>query len=362
MKLTQLSLFVFLLGLSFNQLNANPFHTNKQSAMVLGYLGPFQLIDPLNNTEAIVQSGSPLTIDFQWSDSDSAQEYIWIADTDSLNFTNPYFIQSTGLTNFITFYSGTLDAIAEGMGIAQGDTLELFWTALAVNGDDTLRAEQIFRISIIRFSEPPEPFEILSPANQSTIALNYDSTTTYRFTWNSTERGYFFHWHLESTTGNFQNPLWTIRVPGGALDTMLEISNWEIDSFLSVMGLPHEESAQLKWTVEAHNLFGSKLANTANLITLIRPADTTTVNSMAAPSSSTVIVYPNPVYDMLTVEWPSIWEQGTLYVYDALGELVLTQPMQPGLHRIDFSSYPSGFYSIKIFSEEETQDIKVIKY
>jgi len=74
---------------------------------------------------------------------------------------------------------------------------------------------------------------------------------------------------------------------------------------------------------------------------------------------STIKVYPNPVSDVLTIE--TSFTLSKISVYDIEGRKVL-EVLQVNTNQIDLSALRTGIYFVKVFSESNTETLKVIKH
>ena len=75
-------------------------------------------------------------------------------------------------------------------------------------------------------------------------------------------------------------------------------------------------------------------------------------------------IYPNPVQDILTVEFDKDLESDTTFeVYDLLGNTVYTNNVKKNIGSkisIDFSGFPGNVYYLKVINENGTSIKKVI--
>jgi hypothetical protein len=80
-------------------------------------------------------------------------------------------------------------------------------------------------------------------------------------------------------------------------------------------------------------------------------------------SRSSVIIYPNPVTDILNVNIASLQNNLTTIasLFDTNGKLIYSGEMANGTNIIDMAKFAKGVYLLKLKNSVETQDIKVIK-
>lgn len=75
----------------------------------------------------------------------------------------------------------------------------------------------------------------------------------------------------------------------------------------------------------------------------------------------TLVVYPNPVKDQLTIEMPEAYKKGTLRVINTTGEVVFTSTLNNAYRKtIDVSNMPSGTYIIEVRSVTGAQIQKTL--
>ena len=84
----------------------------------------------------------------------------------------------------------------------------------------------------------------------------------------------------------------------------------------------------------------------------------TTVEEVA-DASQALRYYPNPVNDILTIEYGLANTQ--MLLYDLRGKLLYSRPMNVGKTEIDMSAYPSGVYFVRLANEKESTSFKVVR-
>ncbi len=72
-------------------------------------------------------------------------------------------------------------------------------------------------------------------------------------------------------------------------------------------------------------------------------------------------VFPNPVSNLLQVQFPKNIEKTNLKIYNSLGVLLLEQELLTTDSTLDVQSLPTGLYLLNLQSEEHSQSIKIIK-
>ena len=83
----------------------------------------------------------------------------------------------------------------------------------------------------------------------------------------------------------------------------------------------------------------------------------------ASLSNLKVIVYPNPTKGALTIEVSGM-DQSESYqmkLFDPKGRQLTIFDGQPGSTPVNMSSYPSGWYILRMYAKEKTLDFKIVK-
>jgi hypothetical protein len=72
-------------------------------------------------------------------------------------------------------------------------------------------------------------------------------------------------------------------------------------------------------------------------------------------------IYPNPVTDVLNVQWKNTNESATLSIRDLSGRLVLSERVANGNAVLDLSNLSSGNYILELQTEEGSLRKQVVK-
>jgi predicted alpha-1,6-mannanase (GH76 family) len=94
-----------------------------------------------------------------------------------------------------------------------------------------------------------------------------------------------------------------------------------------------------------------------NWVRITKVADAARIASAVTPAKTAVavVLYPNPVHDVLTVKAPFSLAESSIQIVDMLGKVVLTTRSSTG--NVDVSHLPSGVYNLVIIHNGE----KVVK-
>ncbi len=123
-------------------------------------IAPFNLVATPNETSIELQIDNPsaeimITWDSTYSGFGNEVLYSWEAIKTDGDFSDPLLSLSSdseGIANSLTLTHQAVDQILEGEGLAEGETLTLQWRVMANSGDISLSSEEIFTISLKRFS------------------------------------------------------------------------------------------------------------------------------------------------------------------------------------------------------------------
>jgi len=81
-------------------------------------------------------------------------------------------------------------------------------------------------------------------------------------------------------------------------------------------------------------------------------------------NSTEIELYPNPVVDLLNVEWQSNLQITEIMLFDSTGKMLQLKKVYEGTTRETFnlSSYSSGMYYVRLFdSFQQSKSYKIIK-
>ena len=86
-------------------------------------------------------------------------------------------------------------------------------------------------------------------------------------------------------------------------------------------------------------------------------------SSVNEESLNELVVYPNPVVDLLTIQNVSIEGNAVIEVLDVEGRVVISNQVSNvyGNYQIDMSAIESGVYFVKVTSDDSVQKVRVVK-
>jgi hypothetical protein len=114
---------------------------------------------------------------------------------------------------------------------------------------------------------------------------------------------------------------------------------------------------------------GTTFSNTASIyfdynFPIVTNTATTTIQVLSNQDfefSSYFSLYPNPVKEVLNIDFKQTIEVKSITIYNTLGQLVVIIPNAQNTKTVDISSLTSGNYFIKINSDKGTSNTKFIK-
>ena len=188
-------------------------------------LVPFSLKLPISNTTIITSVLNLFPVNFSWSQSAVGARYkIMFASPsfDSLKFIklNLYSNNSGFDTNF-TVLNSALDSILAHLGMNRGDSLVGQWRVYSYNGHDSLASSNTNNLTLRRSSFNLTPFNLISPANNTTISLS--NFAVLNFNWNIAAVGANYKWTFNSVSLTSNN---------NGFDTILTVNTTTLDALI----------------------------------------------------------------------------------------------------------------------------------
>jgi|GEM_PF-2210160 len=185
-------------------------------------------------------------------------------------------------------------------------------------------------------------FDLISPANNSTITLGGDPTQTAEIVWSSSEAlnggsapSYTFL--LDLPTGNFSAPL--LSVSSGT-DTSTSFTYKALaDAFGT--SLPIGGTLSLQWTVKADNGGQEEWAQSTFMITFER-----SVLDGLVTATQVARIFPNPANGVVHIQMEAAADQ--MKLYDMTGKLVYSHANPSASQEINLAGFNNGVYILQI--------------
>lgn len=102
------------------------------------------------------------------------------------------------------------------------------------------------------------------------------------------------------------------------------------------------------------------VASSGGSMTLLENTGST-VSTAPVPNLATLVCYPNPVTDRLTLELPPQDERAHIKLYDINGQLLHTQLAAGTRETIDMAHLPTGTYLLQVVGETSVATRKIVK-
>lgn len=151
-------------------------------------------------------------------------------------------------------------------------------------------------------------FNLLSPANDTTLSINDTSSSNFiTLTWEAAQPNNSINisaptytWMLDTVGGNFSNPRLLLSSTNAGLNTSLSINNNQLAQFLKLAGATFGSSFKGVWQVVAAADGFNKPSSQSFGITLINNFSTGLFEKQAANLS--FLCYPNPANNNITLD------------------------------------------------------------
>ena len=317
-----------------------------QGAIQVGASGlsPFNLLAPATNATLFLNGSASQTAVVRWMAArDSAGgsvTYKFLANVPGQGFALPLIRRisdNNGIDTTLTLTYGYLDTLVGALGVAPGAGVTLDWTVQANSSTDSLLADSVFHITILRgtLSAPLAAFRLISPADSSTIILSgaQGQTATVLFhpatTYNAPGVTYLFQ--AIAQNGTFNLPLFDQLADNMGMDTMVTLNYATLDSLLQANGVAQQDSITLKWRITATDASGTQVYSDTFNITLVRGGlSSLRAFYLLAPADSAVINVGGAGSTPATIRWTAAGGIGTRYSFLAspsVGNLTLSNAL-----------------------------------
>ncbi|HER08044.1 MAG TPA: T9SS type A sorting domain-containing protein, partial [Bacteroides sp.] len=122
------------------------------------------------------------------------------------------------------------------------------------------------------------------------------------------------------------------------------------------------DGTELSWTVSSRDE-ERKVSSAANASSSSTKCTSSPKKSASVMEPESILVYPNPVSEKVSVVMKAIEKFRMVIVYDLAGRIHPVKSIEKGPDRLelDLSGLPSGPYFIKIVMEDTLQIVQVIR-
>jgi hypothetical protein len=226
----------------------------------------FTLKSPNSGTNVVLNAAIPnAPIEITWNPSkpglNTAPTYTWVAALKSVgNFDAPLIEipgNNAGKDAALTLTYKQLDDALKAKGIADGAQTDLIWTIRADNSSVKILAQNVFNLTVKRFSDGASPFFLLGPQSSTTsVQISPTSTTNnLKFNWTKsvpakTTSGLKYLVSFYADDANMTR-VFSMPSNNNGSDSLLTISWKAFSDSLVKYGYTDFSSTKLKWTVAA---------------------------------------------------------------------------------------------------------------
>lgn len=237
-----------------------------------GVLMPFNLTAPANNASITTFPGSTTPVVITWDTSRANATYKWIFGSPTVP---PRILTVPTSTNSLTFTLGQLDALLASFGVLPGQSIVGQWDVWAFRNNlpqnDSLKSANGPRnISLTRGIPQLTPFNLATPANNTTLVTSPFNTSQVVISWTRSGQGTTYRWRL--WTSSPASPLLDVQSGNNGFDSSITFINNQIDGILAGLGVPPGGQVNAQWAVWAYNGLDSLKSTQTFNITLQRQA------------------------------------------------------------------------------------------
>lgn len=322
-------------------------------------LGTFSLANPANNTTLQVAASNPGSITINWTKSASALSYAWKLDSPGNSFTTPLLVlpaNNAGADTALTLPIATVDQFLAQISIPLGGSASTIWTVYAYDGTDSVRATEVFNLTLTRSLPLPGSFSLTSPANNSRVLTLPNSNAPVVIDWTDASNAQSYLWQMDELAGDFSTPVLTLPGDNAGATSQISTTLGTLDQILAAQGIQAGDSIQGIWRVRATNATGSTNSTQTYTITLVRGNP----SFLKQTENAEVRVYPNPTRSALNLDH-AFTGAVQIQVIDARGLVVLDKEAQENNTSIDMSAFEQGLYLVRIIQNGTVATTKVIK-
>ncbi|MCL6495761.1 MAG: T9SS type A sorting domain-containing protein [Ignavibacterium sp.] len=231
-----------------------------------GVLAPFNLVSPPDNANITTLPGSTDPVVITWDTSRAGATYKWIYGSPTVP---PRILTIPTSSNSLTLTLGIIDSILASFGIPQGATIPGQWDVWAFRNNlpqnDSLKSSNGPRnINITRGIPQLIAFNLVTPANNTTLITSQFNNSPVSITWTRSGQGVRYRWKF--WTSSMNDPILNVPSANNGLDTSLTFINSSIDAILAGLGIQPGQSISGQWAVWAYNELDSlKSTQTFNI-------------------------------------------------------------------------------------------------
>lgn len=211
-------------------------------------------------------------------------------------------------------------------------------------------------------------FNLLSPASNTTVTIQGDSNQTVFISWTKSNNNPLiaaatYTWVLDSTGGDFTNPLLSIPSTSSGADTSLTLTFGQIRSFLVSLGVVKGQTKSFKWKVNAVSGIFKKSSDSVFTVNF-------TLGNMLgiknASANAPLLTFPNPFNENIFIGLPNAILNNNIEVsiMDITGKICLNQSFENNTLnqlQLNTSVLTKGIYILKVSGDNISYTQKLVK-
>ena len=237
-----------------------------------GPLNAFNLVSPSAGVTVQTIPGSSTLYPFDWDTSTAAATYNWIFGSalPTRQLTVPLTTKPWNVT------LGQLDAILAGIEVPQGGSISGSWDVWAFRNNapnfDSLKAGNGPRtITFTRTQPTLTAFNLVSPANNSTIQTQPGVVSPIKMNWTKSGAGVTYKWFYASPNfSSSSNIKFRLTSDNSGFDSLLTTTGGILDALVAGIGVAPGDSTVGQWRVYAYSSSDSLASSSTFGITLRR--------------------------------------------------------------------------------------------
>lgn len=259
---------------------------------------------------------------------------VWVSTTSQTDISSFTLLSSLSATQV---FAGTGGVRSVDLSAYEGQDIYIAWVLTQTYGDGWI-------ISALNLQNQnasvPTPATTPNPADGATVNLNNETDTGYTFTWSP------------GSTGDAPTAYDFLIGTTTAVD-LFSTETTANDGF-TLNGL--STGTTFYWKIVPKNAGGS--ADAANCpVWSFTTSDTFSVEDLQL---NAIVVSPNPVKDLVTINSPVGFDSVT--VFNQLGQLVLKSNAELlNNNKLDLSALNPGMYMLQIKADNKSKTVKIIK-
>lgn len=248
--------------------------------------GSFRIQSPGTGSTILLNSAIPSqNLVIRWTAAkpgiDKPLTYKWIAVKKGEDISKPTFelpSDNDGKATTLTITQEKLDLYLFSKGIPAKGAVDLIWTIQASNGETQSNSQDLYSLTLKRFSDGSTPFMLYGPEPiLNTATIDPTSTTDfYQFKWQKStptagSPAVKYRVVFDYEAGDFSDPIFSIASDNNGSDSSLKLTYQQFsDSLTKNKEDDFSKESRLKWAVQAITGDWTLLSNESNAMNILR--------------------------------------------------------------------------------------------